>query len=64
MGQAGVLKILEKNSGWITAEEIHREEGISVSSICRVLNILYHHREVLFKKERINGRKTNLWRIK
>ncbi len=64
MGQADILKILEKNGGWMTVEEIQRKKGNSPASIGRALKILYRHGEVLRKRDKINCGKRNLWRTK
>jgi predicted transcriptional regulator len=51
MGQAEVIKTLEKKRNWMTAEEIAKLLNVeNITLIRRALLVLFRYREVLRKK--------------
>jgi len=51
MGQAEVIKTLEKRENWMSAEEIAGSLNVkNITLIRRALSVLFRYREVLRKK--------------
>ena len=64
MGQEEVLKILEKNKGWMLAAEIQRELDQNRGLVDRALRNLYKHGEIMKKEASTRKRKINIWKSK
>ncbi len=50
MGQAEVIKVLEKKDDWITAEEIANKLKVNRRVVGRALLVLFRYNEVLRKR--------------
>lgn len=52
MGQAEVLKVINRYTGWLSSNEIAlRLNGESINTLSAVLKKLRHHRMVQFKNK-------------
>ena len=66
MGQDEVIKVLERNDKWMTANEINEKLDLGSSSIRASLRILFKHEEIerMKNKNRQKNKVKYKWKIK
>ena len=60
MGQAEIIKLLEKEKRWMSSKEIAKILG--VSSTMRALHVLLRNREVLMKIVKVKCHNRHVWK--